>query len=92
MKAIKILVAAAFIGCFGTASVCAITNSQVPSSTQFTAKKRCTNCNGTGKVEVYVSHDTCNGNGCAACNYSGRMIQVQNCPYCDGGWIVTSRR
>lgn len=93
MKKFKAIVLTLALAAFGLGDAYLIARETTKdSSAQFTAKKRCTNCNGTGKVDERVPCYNCSGDGCGICDWYGYRTVKVDCSYCDGtGWIVTSR-
>lgn len=92
MKELKTLLIVMVMAAFGAVSVMAFTSPE-DSTVEFTAKKRCRTCDGTGKVTVQETHYPCNGAGCEACDWRGTVPMQVSCSACDGtGWITTVSR
>lgn len=88
MKKFRIALIALSLGLIGVGTIYALTVENSTATEQIKIKRKCSTCNGTGKVKERVTHGPCQGEGCAACDYNGYVMYTVDYSDCGGtGWI-----
>ncbi len=88
MKKIKTILIALSLALVGAGTIYALNVENSNATEQVKIKRKCTNCNGSGKSKERVTHQPCQGKGCEACDYNGYVIYSVDCPSCGGtGWV-----
>lgn len=88
MKRIKTAFIAIALAFAGAGTIYALTVENSNPTEQIKIRRKCSTCDGTGRVKERITHGPCKGNGCEACDYNGYVIYTVDCSKCDGtGWV-----